>query len=213
MPRHENIESSSEDLYTGLAKRAIEIASLKKELAEAKYRADHDGLTGLLNKEAFKRHAEDKIAAGSPFGLIFIDMVKFKEYNDTQGHEVGDNKLRTVGQFLKNVFRRAGDELTHETIVADRDPGYSTVAGRYGGDEFGVLIDLAGNSNRDSNPANQMENALDHLRNEAKALDIDFSAGGAIWMPNVSSIDVSELLSRADNEMYQDKAKNRLGLR
>jgi diguanylate cyclase (GGDEF)-like protein/PAS domain S-box-containing protein len=87
-----------------------------------------DDLTGLFNSRHFyneikselsrlKRHSDRKLA------IVYLDVDNFKEYNDTEGHQMGDNVLRALG------------EVIHACIRKDVDAGF-----RYGGDEFVIIL-------------------------------------------------------------------------
>ncbi|MBO4296035.1 MAG: GGDEF domain-containing protein [Desulfovibrio sp.] len=98
---------------------------LRSKLA---YKAEHDALTGLLNRGAFERmrlQSEKRRTA-----LILVDVDKFKEINDTHGHDVGDKVLQKVARFLLQSFR-AEDQVF-----------------RLGGDEFAVIMVYADSSMR-----------------------------------------------------------------
>lgn len=85
-----------------------------------------DGLTGIANRRAFDddfmRHREQARRFWRTLSLIMIDIDRFKPYNDTYGHEAGDNALRTVAQILQRDLRQV-------------DKAY-----RYGGEEFVCLL-------------------------------------------------------------------------
>jgi diguanylate cyclase (GGDEF)-like protein len=88
--------------------------------------ASHDPLTQVLNAGAYYRACDQQIhanqRASQPFAVLFIDLDHFKHINDTYGHAVGDDVLRTVAQTLKNNVRR------------------SDMVGRIGGEEFSVFL-------------------------------------------------------------------------
>jgi diguanylate cyclase (GGDEF)-like protein len=93
-----------------------------RRAAEYRYLAYRDPLTELPNRRAFDDHMIALSRPGQHNALLVIDVDKFKEINDTQGHEAGDALLRRLAQAIRNAVR-AGD----------------TVA-RIGGDEFTVLL-------------------------------------------------------------------------
>ncbi len=102
------------------------------ELLKSKQRGDElhrvattDELTGLTNRERFRARLDERIAAasatGDSFGVMLLDLDRFKEINDTLGHHFGDEMLRDLGP-------RLADAVGPEGLVA-----------RLGGDEFAVL--------------------------------------------------------------------------
>lgn len=97
---------------------------LTRELA---YHANHDSLTGLYNRRAFKSQLQRTIAQAAEFGsahtLLYIDLDGFKVVNDRGGHAAGDELLRQLAVLLRKELR-----------------GHDTVA-RLGGDEFVVLVE------------------------------------------------------------------------
>lgn len=85
-----------------------------------------DGLTGLLNHSHLKDQLENEIVRaqrqGRPLAYAMIDVDHFKQVNDTWGHAMGDRVLRGLAQLLRQRLRR------------------TDVAGRYGGEEFGLIL-------------------------------------------------------------------------
>lgn len=88
------------------------------------FQANHDNLTGLINRSAFERRIELLLrdAVGGEHSLCYMDLDQFKVVNDTCGHAAGDELLRQLGQLLKARVRS------------------NDVLARLGGDEFGILF-------------------------------------------------------------------------
>ncbi len=90
------------------------------------YMADHDPLTGLLNRRSFERELDSHVACVQRYGatgaVLILDLDNFKYFNDTQGHSAGDQLIVRIAQGLQSRLRD------------------SDVIARLGGDEFAVLL-------------------------------------------------------------------------
>ncbi len=93
---------------------------------ELRFRATHDGLTGIPNRamvmEALNREAARQVREAQPFGVVLVDIDHFKNINDTHGHLCGDDVLKAVVERMKACIR-----------------AYDVI-GRYGGEEFLVVV-------------------------------------------------------------------------
>ena len=96
---------------------------LHSEITEAHSRAETDALTSIGNRLRLSREIQSALTDSRPFGLLYLDLKKFKPFNDDYGHEVGDKVLKIVAQRLQAQIR-SGD-----------------LAVRLGGDEFVVILD------------------------------------------------------------------------
>ena len=157
-----------------------------------------DALTHAFNRRYFdERLAEEWGRAqrtGRPLGLILIDVDYFKQFNDVNGHQRGDDALRQVAQALKATTLRPGD-----------------VVCRYGGEEFACLLpdtDLDGALQ----VAQRMKLAVRDLAighpASAVAEVLTISAGVAVRTPT-SRDDAAALLALADAQLYRAKAEGR----
>jgi diguanylate cyclase (GGDEF)-like protein len=175
--------------------------SLRLALDESKkanemiaYMAEHDALTGLLNRRRFQKELEKwgqyALRYQRSAALIFIDLDKFKFVNDTYGHHAGDQYLTAVSELLKSALR------TTDTVA------------RWGGDEFAVLL-----PETQKNAALEVANKLLQLFNEAK-----FNIAGHDLSPSASigmalfpdhGADFGALIAYADAAMYQAKSAGR----
>lgn len=84
--------------------------------------ASTDGLTGLTNRRTLEEQLRDLIKRGRPFALAIADLDRFKQLNDTHGHEAGDNALRTFSKIAQAALR-------DEDSIA-----------RWGGEEFVIVL-------------------------------------------------------------------------
>ncbi|MBV8245529.1 MAG: diguanylate cyclase, partial [Candidatus Eremiobacteraeota bacterium] len=120
-------------LGAALADRTHRIAQANQELALEKSRAEAlasiDGLTGVANRRGFDLALETawNAAEGSTIAVLVIDVDDFKLYNDTYGHQAGDNVLRSVARACEECTRHGEDLFA-----------------RYGGEEFAAILPRAG---------------------------------------------------------------------
>ncbi len=171
---------------------ARDIRGRKETDRKLQARALHDYLTGLPNRALFEdrlRHALDRgRRAGQMVGLLYLDLDRFKQVNDTAGHEAGDLLLQTVASRLESVLR-------------DGD----TVA-RLGGDEFAILLE----DMEDEEEAIAAARRVADLLSKPVRLEIgDVNAGGSVGLVISSTLTESpeELVRRADLAMYEAKRR------
>ncbi|BAU26879.1 PAS domain S-box-containing protein/diguanylate cyclase (GGDEF)-like protein [Aneurinibacillus soli] len=175
---------------------------LEQQLQEANHRLEmlswRDGLTGIANRRFFDEKLESewkRAARGStPLSLIMIDIDHFKLYNDTYGHQGGDDCLKKVAETLASVPNRSGD------IVA-----------RYGGEEFAVILPQTNNADA-LKIAEKLCKAIASLEiphASSKVADIvTVSAGLATMLPTPFS-NPAEVISLADKALYYAKESGR----
>lgn len=221
--------SESLRMAEALAQSAIERAEAaeqraleaQREAFAANQRADQDPQTGLLNKQAWRADIEKRIESNKPFGIIFIDIDKFKQVNTKYGHVTADKLIDMRARLIRKSFNRKSDSLTHETLHLSRAGDEQPASiGRYGGDEFGVVFDLSeiGGKHRPGTVEEAYEAEIGHARfvlslpitmkDESGSYTIrDFGAtiGAALWTPGCS-LDVSGLIEQADQAMLAAKA-------
>jgi diguanylate cyclase (GGDEF)-like protein len=116
-------------VYNDIYQRSDSLAASEAHLRQ---KAEHDGLTGILNRYMFQKVCALLSDSTAPLALVLIDVDKFKNINDTYGHTAGDQVLIRVAQTLKDnlrgsdyVFRIGGDEfaailpeVTGDNVVA-----------------------------------------------------------------------------------------------
>lgn len=180
-----------------------DISHRKAAEEEIRQLAFYDALTGLPNRRLMLDRVEHGLAAAAHSGaggaLLFVDLDNFKDLNDTQGHEIGDQLLRQVAARLGGCVR-CGD----------------TVA-RLGGDEFVLLLEgLNPQASLAAAEAETVARAVLQALGQAYALGghmyhSSCSIGVALYADAQGSVD--ELLKRGDLAMYQAKAAGRNTLR
>ena len=176
-------------------------AALEAEVAERKQAerrlvqlAQFDPLTGLPNRRQFYDSLRNAIALAKTrdwqVPILFLDLDRFKNINDTLGHVVGDELLRQVGQRLLESVRL-------------RDS-----VGRLGGDEFGIILTTPHNPHFAAEIAGKIIQALRRPFDlDGREVTVTTSVG--ITLYPVDSADIDTLIRYADAAMYESKAAGR----
>jgi diguanylate cyclase len=190
------VQTHSKALEQRLAASTTEVDVLRNRLEEARRDATTDGLTQLSNRKCFDEHFErlrGLTASGKgPLTLALLDIDHFKKFNDTWGHQTGDQVLR----FVASVLARHG-----------KTPRF---AARYGGEEFAMLFP-------GEHPAQVMA-ALDTVREEIagrvlKRRSTNEDLGAVTISMGVATLRTGEkcaaLTERADAALYSSKRNGR----
>ena len=166
---------------------------LEQKLIQA---ARQDSLTGLLNHKTFRNLLEDSLPAEIAGGaMIFFDVDKFKDINDTYGHAFGDVVIKRVAKMLTRLFP------------------YDAQVARFGGDEFVIFLAKVTNDEAKRKLHEKLMNNL-QLQIEQCGIEImvDMSVGvafGSEQSETTSAKMVEELLDNADMAMYRAKRLGR----
>jgi diguanylate cyclase (GGDEF)-like protein/PAS domain S-box-containing protein len=151
-----------------------------------------DALTGVLNRRALDAAIAALSGSAIPVGILLIDIDRFKEFNDTNGHQAGDVALRSVADALAAALR-PGDRIY-----------------RYGGEEFLVLLERVGASTAVA-IAERARKAVAARGIAARPLDSDrvvtVSIGVTVGRPDSHTIE--SIISAADEALYDAKAGGR----
>ena len=191
------------DTVTGHADGVVAVSrdiTDRKELeAKLDALAKTDGLTELANRREFDQRLDFELRRaardGTPVSLILIDLDRFKRFNDTYGHQAGDECLRLVSREIKRKALRPAD-----------------VAARYGGEELALLLpDTPGQGAAlvaERIRVAVEELAIEHMGN-APVNAVTISAGVATAQVDGSATSSTALIRLADEALYEAKRSGR----
>jgi hemerythrin len=187
--KNKELEKQNEILEQKVAERT---AALEKANLQLREQSIMDVLTGLPNRRFVMEELDRLINLydryKTPFSVLFIDLDKFKEVNDTFGHEEGDFVLKWVADFLKNNVRK------------------TDMPCRLGGDEF-VIVCPGLDKEHSVLMAEKLYEVLSskETQQDMNVWKPSFSIGVAQYDSTIGS--ASELLIQADSAMYEVKRK------
>jgi diguanylate cyclase (GGDEF)-like protein len=204
--RTETIKISREEMERLVEKRTMELTLSNKKLLQEiserrrmekqlQYDAFHDALTGLPNRAVFMNRLAhllllSKRQTTHQFAVLFLDVDRFKLINDSLGHMIGDNLLVAIGQRLLSSLK-PGDTI-----------------GRFGGDEFAILLEDIGDINDILNVAERIQMELcKPFKIGENEIFTTVSIGVTFNSPDYETPE--QILRDADIAMYQAKAKGK----
>ncbi len=194
--RVDNFKSHKEvgEKTKALQELNVELNKANKKL---EYLAQTDGLTGIFNRRMFDKlsmvYWEDSLSLNTTLSVVMIDIDYFKRYNDTYGHQCGDDCLKIIVAYLKKII-----------------PAESMLA-RYGGEEFSILI-----KGYDEKEAFAMAEEIrkkiadlniEHKNSRVKP-HVTLSLGVYTGQPNEKN-SITEFISHADKALYKAKDRGR----
>jgi diguanylate cyclase (GGDEF)-like protein/PAS domain S-box-containing protein len=188
-----------QDELLGMVLVFHDVTDSRRMAREISHQANHDSLTGLLNRREFERRLEHALVSartqGIQHALCYLDLDQFKLVNDTAGHVVGDQLLRQVADLLRTKLR------TRDTLA------------RVGGDEFSLLLENCP-LDKALQIAKTLVAAVRDFRFtwDGRSFDIGVSIGLVSITAEVNN--TVQLLSQADVACYaaKDRGRNRVHL-
>ncbi len=202
------LETINHDLEDRVQARTRELQQVNDELHRL---ASIDGLTQIANRRCFDTYFaacwKDARDHQTSLTIALCDIDHFKEFNDTYGHQAGDDCLRQVAQTIK--------QAVISTAMGELAGGGTALTARYGGEEFVVVLPETG---RD-----QAQQVIEAIQAEVKFLGIphgrssatnvvSLSLGVAVVVPTLSTTPVQALVA-ADRALYAAKTAGRNGYR
>ena len=154
--------------------------------------ANRDKLTGIYNRGYIFRYLLNKEKSEEIYSIVIIDLDKFKHYNDSYGHNIGDYILKTATKVIKDSLKKIS---------------YKSVFARYGGEEFIIVFDI--------NNKRELFNSMEFIRNKISETDFSTeeyslkataSLGGAIKEKNIT---LDNFIDKADKSLYNAKKSGR----
>jgi diguanylate cyclase (GGDEF)-like protein len=155
--------------------------------AAAEHDASHDSLTTLPNRSRFRRLLRQRLEAGQAAALLFLDLDRFKQINDTLGHLAGDELLRAFSFRLLDI---AGEEAT---------------VARFGGDEFAIVLPRGSAHTPEEIAQSLIVTARAPFSLYGKQAHVSLSIGLAL----AEDTGAEELMRKADIALYAAKAAGR----
>jgi diguanylate cyclase (GGDEF)-like protein len=180
--------------------RNLSMAALQERESRFRYLASHDPLTNALNRRSFMERAELELktsqALGVPCGIVMIDLDHFKIFNDTWGHQAGDEVLRQVVSVVSSLLRK------------------NDFLGRYGGEEF-VFFFSQVDRNTGVSIAERMREAIAGTPIELESVRVPITASFGVCIadyaadPNFEKTSPEVFIHNADIALYRAKAEGR----
>lgn len=190
------MQERSRNLERRLHETSSEVTQLRSNLERVREEAMTDALTGIANRKRFdemlRKGRRDTEATGDPLCLMLCDIDHFKRFNDTWGHQTGDQIIR----FVAGCMTRHADD--HQTVA------------RYGGEEFGIVLPKTKLAEA-SAMAEKIRKTVESKKLMRKSTNEDLgnitiSMGVAQYKAGES---IESLIERADTNLYKSKQEGR----
>jgi diguanylate cyclase (GGDEF)-like protein len=199
--KEETLQAMADSLRSEVDNRTSAMEALKESESQFKYLANHDPLTGALNRRSFMERAatalNSNLLLGIPCGVVMMDIDLFKNFNDKYGHLAGDEALKHTVQIIQSLLRR------------------NDFLGRYGGEEF-VFFFSGADEATGRHIAERVRAALEHNPVTLDTGPVQVTASFGLAMSetvekqeNADEDYIAVLLRNADTALYQAKDQGR----
>ena len=183
------INSDKDDEIISILINYLSIILYSEKLS---FLANRDKLTCLYNRGYILKYLYEKENLDETYSIVIIDLDKFKHYNDTYGHNIGDHILKNACKAMKEALKKIS---------------FKSVLARYGGEEFIIYFDI--DNKKD------LYDSMEIIRNQLSETDFSTdqyslkataSLGGAVKEYNMN---LSEFINKADKSLYNAKETGR----
>lgn len=200
--KEEALTTLAKTLQKEVELRTAAVYALKQSEAKFKYLAEHDALTGVLNRRSFHSmtiaEMQSASLAGMPCCIAMLDIDHFKKFNDTYGHPEGDEALK------------------HMVGIAQKHLRQCDIFGRYGGEEF-IFFFSGADLQQGYAAAERIRTAIQQAPvpiSEGRMVPITVSMGVAVILPEWYSTEhtgalMQHITTNADSALYEAKKLSR----
>ncbi len=206
----QNRTGQIETLIGRLSERNRELEQTNLRLQEI---AERDSLTELLNHAAFLRRLREILNEARrnhfSFAVLMFDVDSFKSLNDAYGHLAGDAVLKRISDVLRGQARSYDVKSRLSEIQENLPLRNYDVAGRYGGDEFALILPYCGDAEAEIVCGRVIANIHAVRLEEHPELRITVSLGGTVLRKDTECENEQALLKIADRELYRSKTGGR----
>lgn len=176
----------------GMSMMINDMSKINLQTEKLQFLSNHDSMTHIPNRRFFKERVEQLISGNTQVVIVMFDVDYFKNYNDSYGHQAGDEVLRTIADILQENMQE------------------SDIVGRYGGEEFIICL-------RNPKSMEDVKRVVERFRRKVER----YQFPGEEKQPNqkltislgVSSVSsgksMDQLIEEADQALYQAKGKGR----
>jgi diguanylate cyclase (GGDEF)-like protein len=183
------VDQMEQESHRLVEKLQTEVVTYETKLKKVEELALRDALTGLANRRLIEDQIESRIERGQSFCVVMLDLNGLKQINDQHGHLAGDNLLQQFAQELRSSSRS------------------SDLAGRWGGDEFLIVMDGdAGGASAQIERLQKWVFGEYTIRPGKGSAEVKVNVGAAVglaeWQPGET---LKAVVDRADAEMYKQK--------